>query len=336
MEKKGELTSTQIIIIVLAIVGFGLVAIALFLVDFGGYTEKDICKLSVLSRATATNVAGMAGAGIPLKCRTEKICLSESFFGGCDEQFAGEENIVHVRLSGSSSNKARQIMEISANAMYDCWTMMGEGRLDLFKDNIYGATDATCVVCSRVAIDKSVGADVYDLVNVDNYMKNTQVPGSQYTYLQTFTDRSVVAYAIPLNDSSTSSYKNATLSGNQFYDVAYVFSQIKSSTVVNTLKSMAVIGGTAGAATFMTPILGSVAKKMILTPAGLVVTGVAAAGAAGYGTYRAIESQKAAAGYCGKYASGGTQKDDGCSVVQAVPYTFRDVNAVCGAIQGEL
>src|SRR3989344_4923299 len=128
MDKRGELTSTEITIWILAIVGFGIVLAALFLINLGGYSSEDICKLSVLSRGTAP-----AGGGyIPLKCVAEKICIREGFSGGCEDEFAGEKDVEYIRLSGSDGVKADKIEEITANAMYDCWTMMGEGKVDLF------------------------------------------------------------------------------------------------------------------------------------------------------------------------------------------------------------
>jgi len=340
MNKKGDLTSTQIIMLVVAVVGFLIVLAALFLVNLGGYSERDICKLSVLTRATAPSAVQ---AAVPLKCKAAKICLTENYFGDrCKEQFPGEPNVEYVRLSGTPAQKARQIEEVSANAMYDCWSMMGEGKLDLFGE-FFGNKDATCVVCSRVAIDKDVNKSILDLVNVDEYMKKTQVPGSSLTYLQTFTDKGVSSYAnfdktsVELREAKIN-VGELTFAQNNYYDVAYVFSQIKSEAVVNVLTKMAVIGGAAGAATFMTPVVGQVASKLIITPAGLTLTAVAAAGAGIYGTYRALDSQKSAVGYCGKYTSMGKQSEvPGCSVVQAVPYNFNDVNGICGnGIQGEL
>jgi hypothetical protein len=213
--------------LVVAVVGFLIVLAALFLVNLGGYSERDICKLSVLSRATAPSAVQ---AAVPLKCKTAKTCLTESYFGGgCKEQFAGEENVEYVRLSGNIENKRRQIEEASANAMYDCWSMMGEGKLDLFANvpAMVGAvpTQTTCIVCSRVAIDKEVikknpdiltefkkdinGDPVKDSngkpiaiggVDINTYMKTHQVPGSSLTYLQTFTDKSVSSYASVKSD----------------------------------------------------------------------------------------------------------------------------------------
>src|SRR3989344_489418 len=117
MNTKGELTSTQIIMLLFAIVGFGIVVAFLFLAELGGYSEDDICKLSVLARATAPSAIQ---GGVPLKCSTKKICLKEGFLGeGCKEQFAGEKDVEYIRLKGSDEDKKRQIEEVSANAMYD-------------------------------------------------------------------------------------------------------------------------------------------------------------------------------------------------------------------------
>ena len=218
MNKKGDLTSTQIITLVIAIIGFGIVLIALFLVNLGGYTAEETCHLSVLTRATAPSA--LQGA-VPLKCVAKKICLGNSASSGCEAQFAGEQNVEYVKLKGTKDEMRRQIEEVSANAMYDCWKMMGEGKLDIFgsyaKEAGITAIGTTCVICSRVAVDNGVnktilteferdsnGSIVNDSngnpktiggVDINNYMATHQVPGSSLTYLQTFTDRGVSSYA---------------------------------------------------------------------------------------------------------------------------------------------
>lgn len=176
MNKNGDVTSTQVIFLLIAVISFGIGLMALSLVDFGGSTERDICKLSVLTRATSPDIAQSV---IPLKCRTEKICLTDKLFGGCEEQFAGEENVVRVRLSGTDSQKKLKIEEISANAMYDCWNMMGQGKLDLFGKAAesfgWDVTQPTCVICSRVAVDKDVNPEILNSVDINTYMRAHQV-----------------------------------------------------------------------------------------------------------------------------------------------------------------
>jgi hypothetical protein len=195
MNKRG-ITEREIIITILAIIGFAIIIIALILINLGGESTEDMCKLSVLTRATSPNIAQ---AAIPLKCATKKICLTAKASAGCEDNFAGEKNVEYVKLTGDVYAQALKIEEVSANAMYDCWSMMGEGKLDLFTNAPaqFGLNPAktTCVICSRVAVDTGVNTDVLNQVNINDYIKMRQVPGSSLTYLQAFTDKGVASYA---------------------------------------------------------------------------------------------------------------------------------------------
>jgi len=379
--KKGDLTSTQIILLLLAVIGFVIVLAALFLVNLGGYGESDICQLSVLTRATAPSAAQ---AAIPLKCKTTKVCITDTLFGGCKEQFAGEDNVEYVRLSGDIANKRRIIEETSANAMYDCWSNMGEGKLDLFAhaSELVGLSSVgpTCVICSRVAVDKGVEKSIfveylkdqsgnYVLdenrdkrpiagVDINNYMKTHQVPGQEFTYLRAFTDRGVNAFAdVPDNfDITTPSDKISSEAGlsreleearkaesaggsTSDREMAFVFMQIKSSSIKSVLINMAAIGGTATALTFMSPagkIASTVGSRVLFTPWGAVAAVIGVAGVASYGAYNAYQGQLAAAGYCGEFADTSEKAKEGCSMVQGLNYNFNEINHLCGSIQGEL
>ena len=78
MQKRGELTSSEIITLLLTIVGF--IAILIFIMvalDLRKQTEDEICKLSVLTRATAPDVAQRF---TPLKCKTKKLIRATRLF----------------------------------------------------------------------------------------------------------------------------------------------------------------------------------------------------------------------------------------------------------------
>ena len=344
MNRKGELTAAQIIMVVIAILGFVIVLAALYLVNLGGYSDEDICKLSVLTRATAP---GGAQAAIPLKCRTQKICLTESFFGGCKEQFPEKENVEYVRLSGSVENKRRIIEETSANAMYDCWNMMGQGKLDLFGSASvsFGAESVTssCVVCSRVAIDNGVSKDVLFIagdsdmgsaINLREYMKNNQIPGQSLTYLQAFTDRGVSSYAKTDESALKSEEKGISTTSMVNNEMAFVFMQIKPTTVGNVLTNQLYAGGTIAGAVLLSPA----GKIVSFIGTGFVLIGTVVVGTATgtVGAINALEGQKVAGAYCGEFSSSKETKNAGCSIVQGISYRFDAISQLCGKIEGEL
>jgi hypothetical protein len=345
MDKKGELTASQIITFVL--LAIGLVVVILFIVFLkpGSQSTEDACHLSVIARATTPSVGQKI---VPLKCKAQKICMSDKSSGGCQKDFGNDKNVDPIILKGSAREMASTIEEATANEMYDCWKMMGEGKLGIsYKtESVVGLTPvrSLCVVCSRVAVDITDAArndEVMKLVDLNDYMKRKQVPGSQYTYLQTFTDRGVGAYAKAnvsyLKEFETNSDINGKTIGNNpsKNQIAFVFMQIKTDSVENVLKNMALAGGTVAGAVFMTPILGSVAKRLVFTPVGAAVAVVGAGALAVYGYSNVIAGQENAAGYCGEFTSR-EKAAKGCSMVQAIDYNAADINALCYDIEGEI
>lgn len=366
MNKKGELTSTQIVSWILVIIGFAIVLAALFLFNLGGYTEEELCKLSVLTRATAPTVAQ---AAVPLKCKTSKICFSESSSVECEDAFHGESDVEAIQLKGSDEQKILQIEEESAKRMYDCWSMMGEGKLDLFGSGWdwvgLDQTKTTCVICSRIAVDKGVSSEILNKVDINTYLRTHQVPGSSLTYLQAFTDKGVNSFAkvsdAPLQTpeqiksaigntgvEDKSGIKEETLKGYSDYstkgendviinrEMAFVFMQIKSLTVLEVLKHLGEVGATFAGGAFLTGG-GRFVEKLVLTnpyTLGALVVGTIAVG--GYGAHNARQGQLTAAAYCGDLTSNKESAEKGCSIVQGINYNAKDINTLCNSLQGGL
>lgn len=370
--KRGELTSAQIVAIVLAVFGFVVVMIFVVGFDFAGDSDRELCRLSVLSRGS-TPVKGTESL-IPLNCVTEKICLTSDKGEKCEKYFAGEENVEVIVLDDDENEAREKIEEVSANAMYDCWTMMGEGRIDLFGDiaERYGLAkiDSSCVICSRIAVDESVSQNILDTLNINGYMRTHQVPGRSETYLQAFTDRGVSAYAqfdedeaeknlrllsegktleddgdeVKIKDSggniATGNLNDAPEDQEKTREMAFVFMQIKSVTPGEVLGNMGRAGGTIAAGAFLTPgvstLAWSSAKVVFSNPYTAIAAIVVAAGVAGYGSYNAIQGQLVAAGYCGEFerAAGSEGGKEGCSLVKGMGYDVDSINGICKVIEG--
>jgi len=345
MKKSGELTSSQIITITLAIVGFVIVVgFILLQLDIGGYTEDELCRLSVLTRATSPEKAKSA---LPLQCTTKKICLT-SVGGKCDDSFAGEEDVEVISLPSDDDDAKRKIEEVSANAMYDCWSMMGEGRLDLFGtflgDLGLNVEEQVCVICSRVALDlKDEHKDIE--IDLQKYMGDNLAPGSQYNYIEIFTHGGADAYPyisdVAFEEKLNAVEKEKDKDDNEIEmgeinkgELAFVFSQIKPESYSQSLQNMGEAGLVLSGATFMTPGVGKIAKVLIFNKVGLTVAAVAAAVGVGVNVYNTYQEQNAAVGYCGGLSSNKGDGEEGCSMVQAVPYTVKGVNLICPQIQG--
>ena len=339
---RGELSSVQIITLVLTIAGLAIILIFLgLLYADDGQQDRELCKLSVLTRATAPMTFQ---ALVPLKCTTEKICITGK--GECP-QFAGEKNVRKVRLRGDDLVQRKLIEETMANAMYDCWNVMGRGKLNIFgtASDYYGvgSGNPTCVVCSRVAFN-AINKNISSIVDIDAYLQSANVPGTQRTYVNIFQGESGVqtfaaveklnkenGFTLPVDENIK---LQASPDGGQ---VAFVFSQVKVS---DTSAALAHFGVAAAGATFAIPGAAKVGSALFLRNpvslgAGLALGGLAAGGVA----YNNWQSKQAAAGYCGELTtSAGDDKENmknGCSVVQGVLYNVQDINMLCpGSIQG--
>ena len=335
--KKGELSNFQIISLVIVVVSF-LIVLVIFrtLITSNDSTPQDVCHLSVLARATAPNSVQNA---VPLKCTTQKICLTDGK-GECAQAFAGEK-IETIVLPGNTDEAARKIEEVTALAMYNCWSMMGEGKLDLFgnyaKTRSLEESKPMCVVCSRVAIDAHVSESVIDLVDVHRYIREEQAPGRSLTYLQAFTDSGVRSYASIKADVYQKKLEeikdpSVTIEAHD-RELAFVFSQIKSVQAKDALQNLgkdALVG--AGGAYF-TPGVGAIASVFSFKEkfAAIAVT----AGVLGTkAVINAWRGQALASAYCGDFVSTLGEKEKGCSLVEAVPFSAKNINTLCTSIEG--
>ncbi len=347
-EKKGQLATYQIVIIVLAIVGLIVVLLFFFAFKDSVNTGNDICHLSVLTRATSPQALQ---SFVPLKCTTNKICLTSNSNSKCADSFAGEQGVTVINLPSDSESAARMIEQTSADAMYNCWSVMGQGKLDLFGNfqKFSGLwTDINnikpyCTICSRVAVDSSVSTDVLNNVNIYSYMKSNIPSGQSLTYLQLFTDQQFNSY--PVVDSNLFQQKIRTDSSGDTISstgkqISFVFMQIKANSPGQVLSNLAEAGAITTGGAFLTGPTRSVASVLLLSGGtSAILTRIAVAGAgAVFAGLNAYSGQVMAAGYCGAFttqngdsSNGGTS---GCSIVEAVPYNAQSINQICGTIEG--
>jgi hypothetical protein len=355
ISRKGEITSEQTVKFVLPVLAFLIILGFLVYLGFKEAAQEDICHLTVISRGTSPEAAQ---AAIPLKCATKKVCLTDGS-GRCDDSLAGEQEIEVVKLPTVRNTEdkenirkaARVIEEVSAEEMYNCWKMMGEGKIDIFGNyyisrGLKTVEGPTCVICSRVVIDKGVSEEVTSEVDVRRYMKENQVPDGDLTYLQAFTDSSFNTYPYVSTKAFQEKIKSiedknideVQASGRE---IALVFMQIKAPGIAEAIGNLGQDALFSAGGAFMVSSVRGVSGVLSLGKLGLrsvpVVLGGGAALAA-FSGFNAYLGQTTAAGYCGaltttseiERASG----KEGCSIVEAVPYDFRAINTMCEEIEG--
>lgn len=347
MIKRGEITSTQVPILIMALIGFAILLYFIYTVfDNQNPQDTELCRVSVLTRATAPDIAQ---AAVPLKCTTNKICITLSGRETECPQFIGEKPHV-IKLLGSPDNVAdaaamrTTIEQTLANSMYDCWKMMGQGKLDLYGSvwKSFGLNEetlgkATCVICTRVALGNDlVTTGIQRELKLADYLKQQRVPPDyKVSYLEAFTDLQFNTYPSVqqinsyFNENKIVEDTSITVQGvDNHNQLAIVFAQ-------NKPKQWEEVATNFGYALFGTYMR---APKGVNTVLALTEAGIAAVGIS-----NAIEGQYAAALQCGtlvaseasvQQAGGSERFRHGCSLVQTLPYDVKSINALCqGGIQ---
>lgn len=168
MSHKGEITTTQIVVLIILILSFAIILFLIFSLNLGQTTNQDICHNSVI--LSAKNIINKVTPG-PLDCTTNYVCISGS---KCSD--ANIDSTIKV----DPTNKD-QVMAAIANQMAQCWWMFGEGNAH------YGAdiSAVSCGICSTITFGQDVQKDIPYISNQEfyGYLAKTQKSTSQ-TYLQ--------------------------------------------------------------------------------------------------------------------------------------------------------
>lgn len=157
MNKKAEMTSKELLGVIILIVIIAVLLLWLSGIISWGRTsiDKDTCHTSIVLRGTINEKFIQSSKVIPLKCQTEKICLSVE--EDCNK-FKADTNI---KLSKDKEEAKNKILDTIANAMYDCHSMLGEGKLNFMPNTIW--KENYCLICSRFALDEKAKQEVSEI-----------------------------------------------------------------------------------------------------------------------------------------------------------------------------
>ena len=135
---------------------------------YKGNIDKNACSQSVALRNNAIlRGEGILPETIPLNCKTQEIKISSP-----DEAFIKRE---------------------IANSMYDCWDMLGKGEKDFFAKSTWqqfavpgiGNAESACIICSNIKFEGGAKNKNLDFLP---YLRDTNVPSQNISYLNFFTD----------------------------------------------------------------------------------------------------------------------------------------------------
>ena len=200
--KLGELTTQQIVMLVVLIVSFAVILIFLFFLDLGKTTDDDICHNSVVLRANSV----VSVDTVPLRCKTENTCFS----GDKTCESMTNPKVVQV-------DKETDVYEKLADRMANCWWMFGEGKLN------YVGTDKNpglyCSLCNFVEFDDSalkvIPSGKVDQEKLYDYMATKKMPGKKFTYAEYLYGTNDLSF---LTESDTGALEYGKLDmGKQYY-----------------------------------------------------------------------------------------------------------------------
>lgn len=145
--KKGELTTQQIIGLIILITSFLVILFFFFRLNLGGETQNEICHNSVVLKAKS--VTGFGN----LDCKTNYLCISGG--GECE----GINPTQTIKIDLSKDNAKNETMKSIADEIANCWWMFGEGKINYvtgFKEKANPLSKTSCAVCSIVKFDKTI------------------------------------------------------------------------------------------------------------------------------------------------------------------------------------
>ena len=213
MNHKAAITQETLIYVIIIVVSFIVLGYAALKIAglIGPTMIKETCHTSVILRSSALlKGTHFTPELLPLKCKTQQIEIS--------------------------SSDTEEISRELANAMYDCWWQLGEGKIDFFDSiswwnitNPLAKEVSSCVICSQISFKD---AALNKKINLVDYMSKTRIPNRDITYLDYFNNqKTILPSDIKINPIDT----------NKKYSI--FFMGMRGGKLSDQLKTGAISGG---------------------------------------------------------------------------------------------
>jgi len=260
--KKGELTTQQIVGLIILITSFVIILFFLFRLNIGKESKSELCHNSAILKSKSIFPKDTT----QLSCYRSYKCITQD--GSCE----GLNNPEIVKVDNIT-----KIYSELANEMTDCWWMFGNGNVnyvgkDFLKNNY-------CSICSQVLFDNSLNKingvkngqiskdELYD------YISKTKMSDGKNTYAEYLFGTNNIEQ---LKQASSGNGGPATFGnidvGKQFFVVMGITSEVSTTswwvvavggTIAGTVIATSPIGWIAGAGVAITSIAAGVAGSEI-------------------------------------------------------------------------
>lgn len=181
--KKAMMIPHWIIYMIILLVGFVILLLVYYELRPTEEIDRQVCHESIILRATLYSEKPFfrdVTDTVPLKCQTEKICLKDSLFGGECREFKDLKPEEKKKISTIRVSDDEAIKKEVAEALVNCWAMIGEGKIEFFR--VEDFKDKKCMVCSIIDFE-----DKIDNKNIDgfgSYLTKTNIPGGNIKYIE--------------------------------------------------------------------------------------------------------------------------------------------------------
>ncbi|MEK6919194.1 MAG: hypothetical protein AABW73_04090 [Nanoarchaeota archaeon] len=173
--KKGELTSGQIIVVIILVLSFAAVLFFYNLLDFDKQVDRDVCEATIAARGAARydEIFELGPTSIPLKCKTEKYCISDSenLDGKCAGLPQTEDNPVKAQVLKKEGSTLREVREeyldFLSEQLYSCNQLLGEGEINFLPTKSWDKS--YCLICSRIEVDEKYRDEIGKVTYLELY-----------------------------------------------------------------------------------------------------------------------------------------------------------------------
>lgn len=169
--KKASITEDETVKWILRIAAFVIILLLIGSIAYQVIISERTCHDSIVLRSAVNYGFASTSRIVPLKCQTEKICLTSN---GENCNIYGKptkENYILKRNINSDPEKAKQqILNEIAESMVNCHSILGEGKLLFMPREYFNIGNKNyCLVCSRIVLQDDLKQHITNISYAELY-----------------------------------------------------------------------------------------------------------------------------------------------------------------------